>query len=1415
MPYVPPYWVRQAVLDPHHTLVGREACFRAAVLFVDISSFTPITETLSQRGPEGMEELSELLDRYFGAMSEPVQALGGQVFKFAGDSLIVLLDSDEQDLYLGAAVECAMRMQQAAREFGKVRTPAGLFPLQIKVGISEGPVYTTTVGDEAGGMQPVLAGRALVRAMQAEQVAEAGEVLVDAMLTSRLPGQLDIREARGTFRLISGASGLPLGCARAFKLADLKGRHEELLVQRLKPYLAAQVLERIEQGDRAVLCEHRTVTTMFVRFGGLQLDRMVLGCAESGGRVSLSRDGEILQDYVVAMRDCIRRHGGRLNEVDFTDQGGTLVAFFGAPTAQENDELLAAACACEMQRVLAHLQSEWGAQPGRSDVPNLCQCVSISSGTVFVGDVGADARRTYAVVGDGVNLASRLSGLAQWGEMLVTEPVRRAVEEQFTFVPLGEREIRGKIERVSVSLLVGPLRQEYDDSALSNLLLHCSPIGRASELALLDDVRKRAWGGVPQLLQMIGPAGIGKSCLAGELVNRWLVRGGRVFSGEDRFAGHRGCQEMWTGQASSYALWSALIRDALGVRKADSRAQQQQSVRQGLTALALPVEYASILESSALADVSGRLSLAVDTRRLYRAVVALFQSASMRRPLLVVLEDVDRADDASLDLLKDVLCDSRIAQKNGSALLICLTGRPTGQPDLWTWINADEPLPSVVPARAISFEITRMILDPLSETDSHSLALQLLQDAKLESDLLPILLRRGGGNPFFIHELVREWADARDSERVSPGGNVEHAAEQAFPVSISAEDSIPGRVAHAILAQLDPLGEELKQTLRLAAVIGQTFSFHVLQVAHVDQPSAAVLARRLATLERMHIVRLTHFGGSNSKPGGDSCDAESDLPNVYYRFRHSMTQRVLYASLVRADLKRFHQAVGYAIECVYSPDLDTQYERLAEHFRRGKVLVRAVVYSILAGRAAVKTRAVREALIYYDWADEMLSEHLKSGQANLSAWPVRGIESPGAHVGARSAYLCAQGVQLSLMLERSRVLLYLMQVSKAKADLERAVSLAIELADLGLQGKSLLALAEILYHQAEYGEAVAVVRRALQCFAALGDRRRQARVWKLQSRIHAELGQAEAALWCAERAGGTAYGRYLESVYVRLPASCAKTQGDVHAPRPSTTDWSLTIERPMWLALVSLYCGEWGHALRLARDGIAAGWALGTPLDVADAKWVLACVLTRVGASEEASVYLDEAMAAYQEAGWKRGQISGLVLGGQGRMDLGEPQAAAEFFEQALAYAKETHSVGGIVDAQVGLGRLAAASRQWCRAERWCVEARARARRARLGPTWIEAQIGLAQVYLAQQRWEPARLQAAQASASSNRFGFRDLAVGSAEALGQAWLGLKEVDQARSCFEEADAVAKQLARTLPPAYERLFWERWGTRLERI
>lgn len=1321
LPYVPPYWVRQAFADPEHSLVGREARINAAVLFVDISGFTPISEALSQRGPAGVEELSAILDRYFAAMSEPVTALGGEVVKFAGDSLIVLfpVQPDGGDAHLGAALHCSLRMQRAMSEFIQVLTSAGTFPLRMKIGIGEGAIYTTTVGDEEKGMQPVFAGRPIARCMQAEDMAEAGEIVTDAALVNRMPGRLDMGEARGTFRLIIDASHMPvLPPMEQVKESAVRGELVGTLVSRLAPYLPDQVVERISQGQRGVSSEHRRVTIMFVKFGGLNYDLE-------------PSVGKVLQVYFTTMRDCILRYGGRLNEVDIVADGGTLVVFFGAPTAHEDDELRAVSCAWEMQQAVADVRLAAGAAAER-----MRQSIGISSGNVFVGEVGAPIRRTYTAVGDEMNLASRLMNLAQWGEVVVASWVEKRAAGRFEFEAMGEVQLKGKAERVPLFALVGRRQERVQDGLLSDLMNRRHLVGRAAELAVLSTVRDQAWQGKPQLLLVTGEAGIGKSHLISQLAQGWMEKGGLVYAADSR----------QHGRDVPYGLWIELLRAAFGLQEADSPDRHLEKILSQLTYLSCALSergklFAELLDADGVGPAAHAQGWSQEQRSsIHQAVIDLVRTVAQRRPLLLVLESLHDADEASLALLNDLPCSLR-----GAPLLLCAEYRPREEMHL-----AEDTIAT-----------TSVVVDALSEADSLSLAQALLEDLGLQPDLAPQVVDQAQGNPFYLQEMIGALVRFDDPAQ-----------------ALAERRVIPESISDMVQAQMDPLGEEFKLSLRLAAVVGQLFSFDVLQAAHPVPVSRSVLADRLAKLERMHIVHMDHFGA-----------------DIIYRFHHPMVRRVIYASLLSADRERFHRGVGQALEHVYAGDLETRYELAADHFYDGKVLSKATSYLMLAGQQAARAHAVREALAHYDRAEEILS-----------------VYKP-----ARSS--CGQGVRLRLLLDRASVHLELGETAAARQDYEDALSLAGALGDVDSQGKALLCLADTVLWQADYPRAQVLSRQAMQRFYVLDDRRSMVRSLLLSSRLCALQGHWEGAERYVQQA--TDLEDNLEDL--ADAARCKSWVGAMHlaAGRPSQALESLQravqlgrrsgeptgiVEGTLLLAQASLYLGEWGEAIRLCHEAIEASLGTGTRLDVAEARRVLALVLTWIGAYEEAVDQLDEAMRVFADADWRVGLMSGFWIAGEALLALGRSEQAAERLQQALALGTETYTVDVIVHAQLGLGKWAGERWDWSEEHRLCTEARARARQARLDPLVGAARLSLARAYMGRQEWRPAQREVSQALDLSYRLHCPYDTFLAMSTLGEVLLGLGQPNRAGRHFQEAQAIVQRLADTLPANYVHCFRE---------
>src|SRR6266508_2051405 len=439
--FLPDYVVR--LLADRHDVLPLVQRADGVAMFADIVGFTPMSAALADVGPEGTEELSEILNSFFARMIDLVTGHGGTVAKFAGDALTALFPFDSTiRSTVRRAAGCALAMQGATRGFQTVATRAGTFPLAMRAGLGAGRVLAAVVGDPAIRLEHVLAGEAVDRAVAAERRAASGQVVADATLLDRDHG-IEVAGEPGAPALVTRLSGRPRRTAS--RQPPIAASAEGGLAAFLHPAIA----ERIRSGHGGLVDEHRTVTMAFIGFPDLVDD----------DPDAVDR----LQRYVSIAVRVIDRWGGHLRQVDLGDKGSVLVIVFGAPVHHEDHEELAVRCCAELLGLTGG--------PFRA---------GITTGRAWCGEVGSNARREYAIVGDPVNLAARLMERAAPAQALVDRGA-------------GLAGIRGLVERAST--------------------------GRGAALAISGD------------------PGIGKSRLATEAVHLARRRGLSTYRGSRRALG--------------------------------------------------------------------------------------------------------------------------------------------------------------------------------------------------------------------------------------------------------------------------------------------------------------------------------------------------------------------------------------------------------------------------------------------------------------------------------------------------------------------------------------------------------------------------------------------------------------------------------------------------------------------------------------------------------------------------------------------------------------------------------------------------------------------------------------------------------------------------------------------------------------
>lgn len=666
----------------------------------------------------------------------------------------------------------------------------------------------------------------------------------------------------------------------------------------------------------------------------------VKGSTALAERIDTETWVEIMRGIFQVLDIEIYRHGGQIDQY----RGDGLVAFFGVPTAHEDDAERAVLAALAMQEATDRYAAELRERHDADGRPIELQLrVGVNTGEVVVTSVGD--RRWHSedtAMGRAVALAARMETAAAPGTVLVAEYTHRLV------APLFEWEAQGKIAAKGIRDPVAAYRPLAHRTGAGKGRgipgLESRLVGRDAELDALQEAVERLRAGVGGIVTLVGEAGLGKSRLVAELRKTTVgPRHAQAGSGDAAIKWAEG-RCLSYGDSIAYLPWLGVLRELLGVTPeaapVDVRAALGSYVRPRcpgdydqvypylckLMSLPLEDEYGSIR------DLQGE-SLRAE---IFAAVSVLIRSTAQHRPLVIACEDLQWADPTSLRLLEQLL-----ALTDQVPLLFLCVLRPETEHGCWRIKETA--------ARLYRHRHTDLWLEALSPAESARLVSSLLRtdDAhrELTEGLPPAVRERivayGEGNPFYLEELLRSLIDTGAIAYREGTWRWQMAGDTVPP-------SIPDTLHGVLTARIDRLEAETRHVLRLASVIGRVFPYRILaEIARDDDD----LPARLLALQRQQLIR-----------------ERTRVPELEYIFKHELTREAAYNGLLRRERRAYHERVAEALERLFPERIVEQAGLLAYHWERAEKPQRATPCLLQAGHQARAAYANQEGIAYYQRA---------------------------------------------------------------------------------------------------------------------------------------------------------------------------------------------------------------------------------------------------------------------------------------------------------------------------------------------------------------------------------------------------------------------------------------------------------------
>ena len=444
-------------------------------------------------------------------------------------------------------------------------------------------------------------------------------------------------------------------------------------------------------------------------------------------------------------------------------------------------------------------------------------------------------------------------------------------------------------------------------------------VGRQAEMDQLKAALEDVLGGRGRLITLAGEPGIGKTRTCEELATYAGLRGAKVLWGR--------CYE--TGGQPPYWPWVQAIRSYV-------RDTEPEELRRQMGASASVIAEVVTDVKERLPDLQPPPELADPDSarfRLFDSITSFLKTASLARPMVIVLDDLHWSDRPSLAFLEF------IARELGqSRVMILCTYRDME-------LNRRHPLTVTLGDLARERLYQRVLLRGLSEQDVARF-IEIAAGVQPPAGLTATVHRHTEGNPLFVTEVVRELVQSGELSKDRGSG------ESVWSIRI------PEGVREVIGRRLDRLSERANEMLTIAAVVGRDFSLDALKELVEDTSEGQLLDVLDEALDSRIIEELSDAVG-------------------HYQFTHALMQETLTSELSLTRRVRLHARIADALERIYGDSVDSFAAELAYHYSEAEAVLgteKLLHYSLIAGEQALEANAPQAAVPHFARAAGTLSQ---------------------------------------------------------------------------------------------------------------------------------------------------------------------------------------------------------------------------------------------------------------------------------------------------------------------------------------------------------------------------------------------------------------------------------------------------------